>query len=435
MTSEDFGESSGPDGVPWRRLSGEVRALIRRHVRQGYSGLLGKDYCYIAPAPRQYPFQWYWDSCFHALILSRLGEFPMAERILRSLFSMQRENGFLGHMIYWTQAVPKHLSDVLQSKPGLDELRPHMSALIQPPLAAYVVRRLFEATGNRVVMGELYAPIRRHLDWLAAHRDFDGDGLLSIISPFESGMDWKPSFDPILGYDARVTGKHLYSSPLYWRVMGVDGYNFAHRYDLDEIRAGGRFLVKEAGFNTLYAMDLKAAAELAELAGDDPAPLRARRRRVVESMLRLMYDERDAAFYDVGRPGDTKSKILTPTVFFPLALEEVDAGVAERILRAHFDNEREFASPFPLPSVALDDPSFYAGETPFIWRGPMWSFNNWFLYRALSGRGDAARAERLRDSLWRAVEKSGFREYYDPFTGKGHGAKNFTWPGLLLDMR
>jgi hypothetical protein len=32
------------------------------------------------------------------------------------------------------------------------------------------------------------------------------------------------------------------------------------------------------------------------------------------------------------------------------------------------------------------------------------------------------------------VEKSGFREYYDPVTGEGHGAREFTWSGLLVDM-
>jgi hypothetical protein len=33
------------------------------------------------------------------------------------------------------------------------------------------------------------------------------------------------------------------------------------------------------------------------------------------------------------------------------------------------------------------------------------------------------------------MERSGFREYYDPLTGEGHGAREFTWTGLLLDMR
>jgi hypothetical protein len=40
----------------------------------------------------------------------------------------------------------------------------------------------------------------------------------------------------------------------------------------------------------------------------------------------------------------------------------------------------------------------------------------------------------LRRALESLIERSGFREYYDPFTGEGHGAREFTWSGLLIDM-
>jgi hypothetical protein len=33
-----------------------------------------------------------------------------------------------------------------------------------------------------------------------------------------------------------------------------------------------------------------------------------------------------------------------------------------------------------------------------------------------------------------SITRCGFREYYDPFTGEGHGAREFTWSGLLVDM-
>ena len=133
-------------------------------------------------------------------------------------------------------------------------------------------------------------------------------------------------------------------------------------------------------------------------------------------------------------PGARKLRILTPTIFFPLAIPELDAAVAALVLDAHFDNKDEFACPLQLPSVALRDPAFFRGETPFIWRGPMWAAINWFLYHALRKRGLAAHAERLERALRQAVGKGGFREYYDPFTGEGRGARDFTWSGLLIDM-
>jgi hypothetical protein len=47
----------------------------------------------------------------------------------------------------------------------------------------------------------------------------------------------------------------------------------------------------------------------------------------------------------------------------------------------------------------------------------------------------AEQAQALRKSLRDLVARSGFREYYDPCDGKGLGAKDFTWSGLLVDMR
>ena len=44
------------------------------------------------------------------------------------------------------------------------------------------------------------------------------------------------------------------------------------------------------------------------------------------------------------------------------------------------------------------------------------------------------KAKTLLESMVKLVDKSGFREYYNPFTGEGYGAKDFTWAGLVLDM-
>ena len=49
-------------------------------------------------------------------------------------------------------------------------------------------------------------------------------------------------------------------------------------------------------------------------------------------------------------------------------------------------------------------------------------------------RGFDAEANVVRDSIRALIEKSGFREYYNPFTGEGYGARNFTWSGLVVDM-
>ncbi|HEY3073633.1 MAG TPA: hypothetical protein VGJ74_00530 [Burkholderiales bacterium] len=415
-------------------LRSAVRRLLLGNLQEGYSGLLGQSYCYVAPSLGTYPFQWFWDTCFHVVMLARLGEHDAAKRNLRSLFAMQEDNGFVGHMIFWKKVLPTRHTDVIQARPTWQSIRPHMSALIQPPLAATALHCIYEECGDRVYLGELYARLRRHHEWLAKNRDFDGDGLLTIISPFESGIDWKPSYDAVLGYRKRTTPRRLLGSPLFWKAVAVDCANFVRRYDLQRIRRRGCFLVKDAGFNAMYAVGLHCMEKLAVIAGDDPQVFAARRRRLVAAMLERMYDEETAAFYDLREPGGEKLRVLTPTIFFPLAIEELDQEIARRIVERHFGAAGEFAAPLPIPTVAHSDPSYYPGESPFLWRGPTWAVVNWFLYHALKKRGFAEEAQTLRRSLARLVEQSGFREYYNPHNGEGYGARDFTWSGLLLDM-
>ena len=44
--------------------------------------------------------------------------------------------------------------------------------------------------------------------------------------------------------------------------------------------------------------------------------------------------------------------------------------------------------------------------------------------------GYEAEAARLADGVIGAVAREGLREYYDPRTGKGLGAKDFAWSAL-----
>jgi hypothetical protein len=52
------------------------------------------------------------------------------------------------------------------------------------------------------------------------------------------------------------------------------------------------------------------------------------KRRVVQSMLELMYDEKDRAFYDLKKPSSARSACVR-THFFPLALDDVEQRIAE----------------------------------------------------------------------------------------------------------
>ena len=407
-----------------------VRTLMYNNVRARVSPYLKKHYCYVMPSPAKYPFQWWWDSCFHTFILCALDELELAKQNFQSLFAMQERDGFVGHMIFWESLLPKDKWNILEGPPVWNQLRPHMSFLIQPPLVAQALLRIFNDSKDEEFLQKFLPKIKKYYHWLAANRDFDGDGLLSIISNFESGIDYKPSFDEIIGFESKKGTRGLFR-----RVIMVQLKNFLLGYHLKRIHKANAFIAKETLFNTMYVQDLRALSKLCELAGDSDAEKYERQaHKVAERMIEIMYDEETAAFYDVYGRENKKLKVLTFTIGIPILMKEVSKKMAYEILTRHFLNKDEFNLEYPIPSTAKTEPSFDPHDSRYLWRGPTWPVVNWFFYHSYMANGFQKEAKRLYEAMKDLIEKSGFREFYNPFNGKGYGAEAFTWSGLIVDM-
>jgi hypothetical protein len=101
---------------------------------------------------------------------------------LRSLLAAQREDGFIGHTIFWNQ----RLSGPRRYTYDITAADAQMTASIQPPLLAWAWR---------IAVGDPSAEpgIVRHHEWLAEHRDLDGDGLLWIVQHLGHVFDDGPN--------------------------------------------------------------------------------------------------------------------------------------------------------------------------------------------------------------------------------------------------
>ncbi|HEY4521110.1 MAG TPA: glycoside hydrolase, partial [Candidatus Paceibacterota bacterium] len=73
-------------------------------------------------------------------------------------------------------------------------------------------------------------------------------------------------------------------------------------------------------------------------------------------------------------------------------------------------------------------------DNDFSWRGPVWMAPHWFIYHGLVRYGYAKEAADIRAKSIALLERSGFRECFNPETGEGLGARGFTWGALVLDM-
>jgi Mannosylglycerate hydrolase MGH1-like glycoside hydrolase domain len=58
----------------------------------------------------------------------------------------------------------------------------------------------------------------------------------------------------------------------------------------------------------------------------------------------------------------------------------------------------------------------------------------WLLVPPMRELGYTAAADKVVDSLARAVRRYGLREYYDALTGRGLGARRFSMSALIVDL-
>lgn len=409
----------------------QVDELIHENMLKSKGDDGKPNFHYTKPSIETYPYQFFWDTCFHVFILVALGRHEMAKEHLISLFAKQEDNGFVGHMIYWDRLKPGRVTDIFQSKPSLKFFwKSHMSALIQPPMAAMAVESIYKVSQDKQFLKKMLPQLKLYYNWLAENRDFDNDYLLTIISPFESGMDWKPTYDQVLGLSQRKGDWRL-----FLKGVGVDFRNYINNYDLDKIQHKSYFRVKDVGFNSIYSQNLDSLSQLCKEVNDpDGEGFKTLAQKVTKSILKIMYDKQDYAFYDVYGTQNKKLKVLTPTIFYPIMLEDVPKDITEKVINRHFFDGKEFDTPYPIPSLSKNNAAFNPYASKYIWRGPTWIVNNWFIHKCLKEKGYTKEAEELVNSIKNLVKKSGFREYYNPFTGEGYGAKRFTWAGLLVDM-
>jgi hypothetical protein len=376
----------------------EAERVLRQNWREGRRGELA--YAYSQPSPGRYPWQWYWDSCFAAIVWRRF-EPARARAELESLLAAQRPDGFIGHTIFWDQPV----SLLRLAFYNVASRSSFQTGTIQPPLLAWAWR---------VAVGDPTAEPRigAQMDWLAAHRDLEGDGLLWILQPDESGLDASPKFEPVWG---RLSNGRL-GFPLLVRRNRKLGF------DARRVRAGGHPVLCETLVNTMWSLSLQALG----------------RPSATPAMVDRLWDERRGLFLDEVQPGGARPGVVTWASLAPLALPDLPEAIGRRLVEEHVLDASEFLTPVAPPSVAACERGYEpdGGHGPIrrYWRGPTWVNSAWMVWLGMRRLGYEAEAQRLADGVIDAVAREGLREYYDPRSGKGLGAKDFAWSALVAEL-
>jgi hypothetical protein len=134
-----------------------------------------------------------------------------------------------------------------------------------------------------------------------------------------------------------------------------------------------------------------------------------------------------------------RPKVQTWAALAPLALPDLPEEIGRRLIEEHVLDPDRFWLPIPPPSVAASEPSFDPGSGRHglvrrYWRGPTWVNAAWMVWLGLVRLGYDDEAATIARALREAALREGLWEYFDPRTGKGHGASRFAWSTLLVEM-
>jgi glycogen debranching enzyme len=410
----------------YERMRESVRALYDRNRQRGHAAWCGYDYDFVCPSMGTYPFQWFWDSCFHTVALSHF-DAQRARSEVRSLLRNAQPDGFVAHVTFWQREA---FEEMLKTY-SIAYRTPYLSDCMQPPLLAEAVEAAARGEGGSDFLAEVLPRVRAYYDWLDRVRDPDRDGLIATLQPDESGLDHTPKYDAYLG----ITGTDLQDFIDAWeRVAGPYaevGRDPAKMFALD------RFVCEDVLVNTIYAENQRVLADLLAASGDDAGArtFGMRAVRTVEGLLSKCYDAGAGLFFDLAGRREQRLRVNTISSLLPVLLPGLPPRIVARLV-SHLTDTREYGAPFPVPSVAMNERGYAPGVvgTKLVWRGPTWMNTNWYIARGLRRHGYDDLARRIEDRSAALVEGTGFREYYHPATGEGNGAQDFSWTAIVLDM-
>jgi hypothetical protein len=447
-TEESYAELSAPPHGHRDRARGvntpddihSRLAISAREVLQ--ANWIGR---YTVPSRRLYPHQWSWDSAFIALGLRHV-DAARAEQELESLLSAQWADGRIPHIVFDPATPPDayfpgpafwRSADVAGS-PDVAT-----TGLVQPPVHAWAAWETFLADPDRprarAFLARTYPKLVAWHAYLTRCRDAGGRGLVSLVHPWESGMDNSPAWDEVLRRVQPVPATELSrrdltgTAALQERPTDVD-YGRYIRLAGDYRDAGyhdglgwGQFLVEDPLANALLAVSELALAAIAAEVGVDPAPHSKRAERVARALVEVLFDPQARMFF----PRDLRTGALLRAYSVAGLAPLVVPGlpVAEDLLKTAREERFKLGVVHLVPSADLTAATF---EPSRYWRGPAWYNTAWLIWRGLLEHREFHQAEALRESILATAEHSGFREYVDPLTGQGAGAAQFSWTAAVV---
>lgn len=363
--------AAAPDVLEQYRPQFDYAMWIMRASLMSTRYFFTREAC--TPSKIHYVGVWHWDQFFHALAYRHL-DARLAEDQIRILIDHQQPNGMLPDAIH-DEGLITHLA------------APVDADVTKPPLMAWTAMKLYETSGRRDFLEEIYEPLIKWNQWWMTE-NVDEHGLGMYRHPFSSGLD---------------------DSPLWDEGMPVTAPDL----------------------NAYLVMQHESLGRIADILGEADAADGFRRdaQRLREKMLAVLWDD-DRGLFNALHDGKPVPA-LTPFSLLPLWMNSLPTRINQRLI-ANLTDPRTFWSQWPLPTVALNDPKF---DPLQMWRGPTWVNINYLFIEGLerAGRPDLA-GQLRRKTLDLILRQPDIYEYYNPITGDRppKAAPIFGWTSAIF---
>ncbi|MGO9642662.1 MAG: MGH1-like glycoside hydrolase domain-containing protein [Candidatus Acidiferrales bacterium] len=292
----------------------------------------------------------------------------------RVFFDLQRDDGYLPY-------------SVKQQSKGASQIQ------MVVPIAATALD-YFERFGGDEFLDTAYRACGRWDAWLMRYRNTRGTGLCEGFCTYDTGHDRSPRWQGMPNQcedkDARICPK----APGLPRLCP----------DLSATVYGGRVALAKMARILGKTSEVDRWEESAET--------------IRKLILSKLYVPEDAFFYDLDADnhfvrvrGDVITRVVGEHV--------VDQKMFEEIYARQLHNPKAFWAPYPLPSIALDDPTFVRPIPRNSWGGASQALTALRATRWMEHYGKPADLAHLMQQWIKAIVASGgFYQQMDPATGE-----------------
>ena len=315
------------------------------------------DRIWSTPDRLPHKYLWLWDSVFHAIGHRNINP-VLAEDLVLDIFASQGENGFIPHLAF------------------VD----FCSGITQPPVIAWGSYLVYQKSGNKEFLSQVFNANRKFLEWCQTNRRDTEEELYTWLTQEdtncrcdESGMDNSPRFD------------------IQSRLQAID-------------------------FSCFMANDVLYMAKIADILGldSDKEYFEKWYNQIKSEVNQKLWCEEDGFYYDYDLKNKRLHKVQSVASFLPLFAGICDENRAARLVE-HLTNPEEFGTPFSIPSISKKDATYGSD----MWRGPVWINYNYMIAEAIINYDYKDLALQIEENTLFVLDywykRTGtVYEYYDP---------------------